>query len=168
MEKQNAVKLTPQSYITTITIIHLGMFTGVAIFAIVVYLQLDEGSELKINYSEDLLFFLVPLAAVGAYFLGDMLFHKKIDALIETNSLKEKIMGYQTAFIIRLALLEGSAFFALSAYIIMQNLYYLLIFGLILLLFLLLKPSKQKIENDLKLNQTHRSQFADLKGVIDE
>ena len=79
-----------------------------------------------------------------AYFLTNFLFIKKIKEINRNLEFKDALGPYQSASIIRWAILEGSAFCLL---ILKPE---LLVFGVLILVYLIsLRPTEAKIKADL-------------------
>lgn len=91
--------------------------------------------------SPDLIYYAIPLIA---YFLSNFLFIKKIKKIDQNLEFKDVLGAYQSASIIRWAILEGSAFCLL---ILKPE---LLVLGILILLYLIsLRPTVDKIKGDL-------------------
>lgn len=74
-------------------------------------------------------------------------------------------MQYQTALIIRFSLLNGASLFGIVCYMQTGNLLFIIISGLLALYFLSLRPTKDKIENDLNLSYEDKILF-DSRDVL--
>jgi hypothetical protein len=72
--------------------------------------------------------------------------------LREKESIQEKLAGYQSALITRFMLIQGPAAFAIVAYIISGNIFFLFITGLMSVYFIFLRPTREKIESDLSFS----------------
>ena len=165
MEHNQSIAFTPKSFIQRITIIHLALIMGQLLFSGVSY-SLVETNFLSFDFGNDVFVMLVPALAVGGAFASNFIFNKKISELIILELLKDKLMGYQTACIIRYAMLEGPALFSIVIYMQTGNLLYLIIAGAIIAYFVTLRPSKAKIEMDLNLNFEHKAIFNKMDEVI--
>lgn len=165
MENNQPIALTPKSFIKTITIIHLALIMGLLLFSGVSY-TLVETNVLSFDFENDIFSLIVPAFAIGGAFASNFIANKKISELSAVASLKDKLMGYQTACIIRFALLEGPALFGIVIYMQTGNLMYLIIAGAIIAYFVTVRPTKEKIEMDLNLNFKHKSAFNQMDEVI--
>ncbi|HTE01211.1 MAG TPA: hypothetical protein VK668_18120 [Mucilaginibacter sp.] len=142
---------SPQSLIKTISIIHLGLLAGqVMLGAVAFFLYKQTGFDIK-TYNDPLLY-LVPIVAITCAIVGNLLYKQLIAKLTDKNSLREKLTGHQTASITRFALLEGPSLFGIVAYMSKGNLFFLLISGIIMLYFLSLRPTTEKVASDLNLS----------------
>jgi hypothetical protein len=164
MDQDNS-RPTPQGFIKSMSVIHLALLAGQVVFGIVAFAQSGK-VYFGIRDTGDVLIFIVPVVAIGGFVAGYVLFQQQLIALRNKNSFGEKIIGYQTALIVRFALLEGPSLLAIVAYLLNGNLYYLSIAGLLVLYFLTLRPTLEKVENDLDLNFTERIEFLDKDDLI--
>ena len=130
-----------EKQIKVLKIIHLALLTGVTLAYIFVG-DLFNLSMPKLE-GENLYYIFIPAIAVLA---SNFLFKNALSKIEHNNSKEEKLMQYQTASIMRWAILESGAF------LILFLKPELAIFGLLLLLYLLLvRPTKEKIENELNI-----------------
>jgi hypothetical protein len=152
------VNQTPQGYLKTISIIHLALLAGQVMFGIVAFIQIGK-IQIDIKNNNDPFLFLVPLLAVGGFIASNLMFKQQLNSSIKKDSLNGKLMGYQTALIIRCALLEGPSLFGIVTYLITGNCLFLIISGLLMLYFISIRPTRVKIENDLNLTYEEKTAF---------
>lgn len=159
-------ELTPKKYLTSLTLIHVMLLIGQVVFTAVV-LFISEELKLNMFETDNEFYVVVPLLAVAGYYAGEFIFKQNLTAIANNNnSLKDKLKGYQVALIIKLALLEGPTLLALVALLLSGNLYFLLIAASLMLYFYLQKPSKDRIVEELKLNQEHRMEFDKVDQLL--
>jgi hypothetical protein len=162
---QNNNRPTPEGFLKSISIIHLALLAGQVIFSIVAYAQ-SEKIYFGIHNMDSVFIYIVPLVAVGGFMIGYLTFKKQLVDIRSKSSLGEKIIAYQTALITRYALLEGPSLLAIVIYLQSGNLFFLAIAGLLMMYFLFLRPTMEKVENDLDLNFTERIEFLDKDEEI--
>ena len=130
--------------IKILKIIHLAICAGMIlayIFAGQFTIEQLKGQQID---SDDLVYLAIPFAA---FFLSNFMFKSQLKQVDSKSTLEEKLPIYQTASIIRWAILEVGAFLILF----MKP--DLLIFGIILILYLVfLRPSEEKIVSDFQVN----------------
>ena len=161
MENKNN-ELTAKGFIKTISIIHLALMSGLLLFGTYVYLQNNEW-ELILSNSNDIFFFIVPVLAISGILLGNYLYKKQIDTLSNNNSLKGKLVGFQTASLIKYALIEGPAFLGIRVSMNNGNLLYLIISTGLIAYFFTQRPTREKIERDLNLNRELKDEFRKME-----
>lgn len=125
-------------------IIHLGLISGL----ILAYYFLGDLGNLKelafptIN-SENYIYLFIPIAA---FIISNLLFKHFVSKIDDNLSVQQKLVSYQSASIIRWAILEGAAFMILFIYP------EFILFGLLLIVYLaLLIPTETRIKKDLNL-----------------
>ncbi|PRX56888.1 MFS transporter [Flagellimonas meridianipacifica] len=124
-----------------IKIIHIGLCVGVTL----AYFFLGDLQTLEFlnvpNIDSNTVIYL--LIGVSAIFLGNMVYKQQLKVVDAKLSLEERVGTYQTANIIRWALLEGAAFLIL---ILKKE---LLVIGLFLILYMIFtKPSLEGMKRD--------------------
>ena len=123
--------------------IHLFLVSGVAI----AYFLIGDLQSLNfLNFdkidSSNFIFLLIPVVAI---ILGNYLYKDNMQKVDTTLKDEEKIGTYQTASLVRWAILEGAAFFILFY----KDEFILL--GLLLIIYMLfLRPSENKMTEDFK------------------
>ncbi|WP_336065906.1 MFS transporter [Mesoflavibacter sp. CH_XMU1404-2] len=91
--------------------------------------------------SENYIYLFIPIAA---FIISNLLFKHFISKIDNNLSVQQKLVSYQTASIIRWAILEGAAFLILLIYP------EFLLFGILLIVYLaLLIPTEARIKRDL-------------------
>ena len=147
---QSSVK----EYFKIISVIHLVMILGVVLVGLVViffvadFQQPDTSSEIA-----GILVYLVPGLVIAGILSSNIIFRIKLNGVIESEDLKLKMTVYRESLIIRYALLEGPALFALAAIFITNNINFLVYAGLIVVLLASKRPTKKSAFADLALNQ---------------
>ncbi|MGZ3756913.1 MAG: hypothetical protein ACXVAY_04760 [Mucilaginibacter sp.] len=152
---------TPQSYLKVISIIHLALFAGQTMFAIVAFFLVGK-TQIDIKNNNDPLLFLVPILAIGGFIASNLMFKQQLNSSTNRDALKDKLMGYQTELIIRFALLEAPSLFGIGSYLLTGNFLFLIISGLLMLYFISIRPTRVKIENDLNLTYDEKTAFSGL------
>lgn len=127
--------------IKTLQIIHLAICAG----TIVAYYILGDLSIEKLRIpvidSSSLVYVAIP---VLAFVISSFLFKSQLKQIDPKLKLEEKFPIYQTASIMRWAVLEGAAFLIL----ILKPDY--ILFGILILIYLIfLRPTAERIDNDL-------------------
>ncbi|KAF2082992.1 MFS transporter [Flavobacterium sharifuzzamanii] len=127
--------------IRTLQIIHFGICAG----TIIVYFIVGDISLETLNIpaidSNSILYLLIPILA---FVSSSILFKAQLKQIDPKLKLEDKLPVYQTASIMRWAVLEGAAFLILF---IKPE---FILFGILLIVYLLyLRPTEERITNDL-------------------
>jgi hypothetical protein len=142
--------------VKTTSIIHLALTAGQILFAAITFIIPKKPTT---NTGNDMLIFIVPVMAISCFAAGHLLFKTLLDKIDVQSPLKAKLISYQSATIIRLALLEGPSLFAIVSFMLTGNMVFIGIAAAIILYFIYLRPSKQKIEDDLNLGYEEKAEL---------
>jgi hypothetical protein len=122
---------------------HLFLVAGLAMaYFLIGDLESMNFLEYKEIAASNFIYIVVPIIAI---ILGNYLYKDQLKNVDKRLKLAEKIGTYQTASLIRLATIEGAAFF-----ILLYNTEFILIGMLLILYLLFLKPSEQKMKLDFE------------------
>lgn len=130
--------------IKALQIIHLGICAGTIIaYYIIGDLTLESLNIPPID-SSSIVYLIIPVLAIV---LSSILFKTQLKQINPKLKLEDKLPIYQTASIMRWAVLEGAAFLIL----ILKPEF--ILFGILLILYLIfLRPTEERITNDLSNN----------------
>lgn len=140
------------SSLTVLNTIFFGLLMGQVIFGVIAYVMLTENQYFSL--SKDTAFFAVVccVAVLGIY-AGQFLFKKQLEKVHSAETLQKKINGYQTALIVKWALIEGHSLLALVAFLVTNNLLFFIVFICLVSFFFFQKPTKEKLIFDLELSR---------------
>jgi len=150
----------PQAAAKTLPIIHLALLIGQVLFGVAVY-TITAQKSFSFDGSADPFIYVSLALTLGGFTTGNILFTKQLQKITPESTLSQKIASYQTAFIIRAALLEAPSLFSIVAYMQSGNLFFLAVCCLIILYFIFIRPTKDKIASDLNLDYNEK---AELEG----
>lgn len=155
---------TPAAALRTIKIIHLALAAGQILFAVTVIL-INKRININLRDPHDPLVYAVPALAVVCFFLSNFLFKNILGSTLKPESgLMQKLGAYQTASIVRLALLEGPSLFGIVAFFFTGAIYFLLISGLLVAWFIYLRPTTDSIGEALELDYKEKELLSGSGG----
>jgi hypothetical protein len=105
---------------------------------------------------------VVMFAALGARTITQ----KRLQLLKEKPTLSEKLEGYKSVLITRLAILEGATLVVVAFYYVQQHFLFLVIAGGALVIFFLHRPVKAKVIDELALDYSERESLEDPAYLI--
>ena len=164
MENRNPI--TPNNFLKTFKILHLALLIGMLFFGVVVYMQNDSW-ELTFFDAEDVFLYLSPVLAIGGIVVGNIIFKKFIEKARLQPTLNLQLQGFQSASVIKYSLVEGPALFSLVSAMISSNLFFFIIAGVLSGYLFSLRPTKDKIVNQLKLNHEMKTRFNSGDQTLD-
>lgn len=145
-------------HLKTLTFIHAFLVIGLLALGTFTYF-FGVGFVGQFNVTGDILIYLVPLVAMLGYFGSKMLFNKQLKTIEKTDLLQTKLAKYQTASILKYALIEGPA---VLAFIIFMSNGYTLYFSIAVCLVVYLavqRPTKEKLIQDLGLSASEQREL---------
>ncbi|WP_299208336.1 hypothetical protein [uncultured Dokdonia sp.] len=148
MQQQPAASF--KTFLRTLSILHLGMMSGLLMLCIFIFVSSEESGSL--SFTQQPFEFLIPALLIGATLVGRFLFKTILHKDLQNKTLQQKLGIYQTAHIIRIAPIEGIGLFATVTYMTTDNLFFLIIAALALGILFTLIPTKEKIENVIPIN----------------
>jgi len=148
-----AQKITSKQYFRIAKTIHMALLGGIIIFGLVVFLQIQD-KELIYGYDQESAPFYIAVGLLGlwALFGGEFIFRSQLKKAKMEPALAQKMMQYQSANIIKYALIEGVALFSIVATLLTLSVWFLVITGFLVLVLLLHYPSIEKACRELDLN----------------
>lgn len=142
-----------QGYFKALSILHLALVMGQVLFgAVAVFLRMSGGFNTDMPELRDVFIYLVPVVIIAAIIAGNTIFKSRLAAAKEKGSLTEKLNDYRAALIVRYALLEGPSLLAIIAYLLTGELLFICIAGMAIIIFFILRPSKERLVKDLDLS----------------
>lgn len=133
-------------YLKSLNILFLAMLMGMILFTGISVFLIQTNSEISsFKDNQQLLQVLALGIAAFGYFFAARSFKTRILAMQNFSSLSEKAAAYRSACIIQWALIEGPTLFVIVCFILTGNYAFLGLVVLLLLLFMTMKPTKEKI-----------------------
>jgi hypothetical protein len=151
----------PKQIIKTITIIHYAYCIAILLFGIAA-LFITENAVMNFSSPDDTFFYLIPLFAIGGLLSSNYIFRISLKSIQIKSNLNEKLTQYQSARIIRIALIEAPALLGIVIFIITSNQYYLIVSAVLLVYMVLLRPTTAIIKEDLQLTADQEREFREV------
>lgn len=140
------------NFLKTITLIYYALLAGQIMFLAVAYLLNSNQISSKKHEMYDIFIIIVPILIGSGLFLSNFIFKMLIGKIEQNTSIENKLMTYRSALIIKYALMEGPSLFAIVAFLISGNAIFLAFSAVMILAFILQRPNRDKIVQNLNLN----------------
>jgi len=140
----------PRMAYRTLRVIFYALNTGLLVFFMVgVYLN-----DMQIpGFSQEIdILTIVNVLLLGAIPAGYTISSRKMDAIDPADSFQKKFEQFQTAMILRWAMIEGTALFSIVGLILLQDAKQLVLFVLCILVLSLNTVTREKVIRQAKLN----------------
>lgn len=144
---------TTKAYLTSLSIIHTALIMGQLLFAGVTFYLNNSGQYMPDKSLNTVFMLVVPGLVIVGIVASNALFSSRIKNIKEKQDFSAKLEAYRSVSIMRWALLEGPSLFAIICYFLTGNNKFLLMAGILIVIFVLKRPSKDKLVQDLELNQ---------------
>jgi hypothetical protein len=144
--------INSKSVLRTIRVVYFSLILGLLSFLAVTFL-ISQDLKFTFDKNDPIIFanLILFLLAIPVGFSISQTMWKKIE---QDLPLKDKIIKYQSGFIIRMATCEGVGMFSIVGFLLSDNLIYLILTAIILLILYSYFPSLDKLELHLDLTQT--------------
>jgi len=164
-----ARKIKSKEYFRTLNIIYFAQLGAMTLFAIVAYFLIEQGNLGKENNAlalsfQKVIMIVIPLSLAAGY----ILFRIFLRSIRPELPLVHKMKRYFSANLIRSAFLEIPGLFVSVAALITAHILFLIIVPLILVLFILFRPTKSVIAQELNLSIAERAKLEDPEAIISE
>ena len=154
-----------KAFLRTIYILHYGIMLSLVVFSgYAIYSSKRLGS---LSFTQQPMEFIIPLSLIGAIVLSKFLTKLILNNKGKPKTLLQKLGLYQTTHLIRIATIEGVGLFAALTYLTTQNLFFLLIAGLAMILLIMAIPTKDKIESAITLTPEDQVYFRNPEKLFD-
>ncbi len=148
---------TSKSILSALNLIYFSLIMMMTLFGVIVFFLNTSGavsSDPELTQMLQYLLFGILPAGLGA---GYFIFKQWMTSISPALSLRDKLMKYQTAVLIRSACFEMPGLVGAVAALITGANSFLLFTAIVLVLFLLVRPSVYTITSDLNLTQVERT-----------
>ena len=132
--------------------IYYSLVTGLLLFFIIVIVLIQDKDPSAGKDIDNIFTMVVPVFGLMMMFISRMIYNQMISKLDASSSLIHKLSGYRTAKIIAWALIESACLLALVATMLTSNYLYVAVFIFLFGYFFLMKPSKESLVRDMRLN----------------
>lgn len=155
----NTLQNTPRTFMRTLFLMYIALLIGQLFFlGFVLFFFRDNPISVDAT-TKEILFYLALFVTVGGLTGSRIIFKNKVEKLKKESALSRKLMGFQTATVIRFALIEAPAMLNIIAYLLTGDDNYLYIIAILIGYFMVLKPSKAQVERELQLSHEEKQAF---------
>lgn len=160
--------MASKEYFKALKIVHFALLAGMVVFALIsVFLNLTGTFSNENEFFKEFFIYIIPLFVLVGIVVSNVMFKKGLKQAKDKNNLLEKMNFYRSALITRYAPLEGSAMFAIIAYLLSGDLIILGLAIIVIFIFLFIRPTAEKAGNDLELDYTEKQILNGPNGMIE-
>ncbi|WP_010519127.1 hypothetical protein [Croceivirga radicis] len=158
MTQQNRPQRTPKNFLKTAKIIHLALAMGCLAISAYFYSNTDMNFTDELNLKDPMIYILPVIGAI-AFFASSVLYRNLIDKAKTQPSLLSKLNGFLSANIVRYAIIEGATLINIIWFSTTGTPLYITVAGTLLIYLFWLRPTKDKIIEDLALRGQDKAKF---------
>jgi hypothetical protein len=148
----NNIKSMVEKFFTTINLLFFVLLSGQTIYFFIGLFLIQSGNMVGVPGLNTIFMFITPVVVLTSFLASRFIYTKQVASFDRTLSLENKLISYRTNNIIRLALLEGANIFNISIMTITANYFFAALFIIIIALFFLNKPTKDKFIMDYEIS----------------
>lgn len=134
------------------SIIYFAMILGLVAFFVIAIIVKQGILQESNNEMDNIFVFIIPIFGLMMMFTSRMIYNQLLTKIKSETNLLHKIIQYRTFKLISWAMIEGACVLALVATLLTSNYLYMVVFIFLLGYFILLRPSKESLVRDLRLN----------------
>jgi len=155
--KKNRTMNNQQKHLQTLQTIHIAMLMGQVMLALALFFLRNEIIVDEQNTEFASTFKLVvPVIALGGLLGGFFVFKMLVSKARGAGDVFAKLAMYRSAFLVRAALLEGSALLAIVAFYLTKDLLFMGVAIVLIFIFAFLRPTASGVIQDLELSGEER------------
>jgi hypothetical protein len=148
----NNSKSIVEKFFTTINILFFALLSGQTIYFFVGIFLVQSGNMEGMPGLNTIFMFITPVVILTSVLASKFIYSKQVASFDRTSSLENKLISYRTNNIVKLALLEGANIFNISIMIITADYFFAAFFIIIIALFFLYRPTKDKFIMDYEIS----------------
>ena len=95
---------------------------------------------------------IVPIFGISGLLVGSIFFKHTMKMMERKESMSVKLLGYKTAFIVKVAFIEGTVLLSMIGFLLSDNLYFTVVAAIMLCIFTAQWPTSSKIKASLKID----------------
>jgi hypothetical protein len=160
---------TSKEYFKALTVLHAAIALGQVMTGAILYYISISGTPIAPNDNLLQVFrWLVPVVVAAAYFGGKLFMQKRLLRITENDNIIKKMTVYKAAVLTRSALLSFASMTSLIAFYLTSNLLYLAFAAMVVVLLVMLWPSKEKAKDELSLSNLERAIIDNPDAIISD
>ena len=147
---------TSKEYFSSLSIIHTALLMAQVVAMVVAFFLNSNNAITKTEGLDSVFQFIVPLIVIAGILGSNFVSKSQLKSIKQRAGLKEKLDGYRTTLLVKLALLEMPVLFAIVCFLLTGSYFILSLAGLIIVIFFINRPSKESLTLDLELSASDK------------
>jgi hypothetical protein len=148
------MKNTFKPEVKALILLHTAMLIGQLLFATIVYFLFRNKTTMVEESTSKILQSIAAVLTLGGSFAAFFVFRKSIEELqLTSGNFNEKMNAYRASSIIKFALLETPSLFSIIGFIITNNITFMLLSVVLILVFAGQKPTVPMMMHDMNIGR---------------
>lgn len=143
---------TQSGYFKNLSMLYYALLAGQVMFLLIVTGLTVGGIVEGYEDLESIFLYAVPALLIGSVLFSNKIYKRRLPEIAANLNLEDRLIQYRGLSILRFALIEGSVLFAIIAFFITGSNPMALFAAAGILFFISLRPTKEKIIQDLQLS----------------
>ena len=160
--------ITSRTYFFTLTLIYYAQIFALIVFSAVTLILDSPSADATENNLIQVFQFAVPIGTVVLLSSGYFIFKTVVSKIERSSHLKSKLPKYQSAVIVRAAMIEVAGLLGTIAAFLTGEMYFLAATALIVIVLILLRPSVHGVVEDLSLTPEEKSKLENPNEIVAE
>lgn len=139
-----------KNYFLQLRLLYYMIPSGIVVMGIALWIS--GGMQDEIPAGQSWLRYAAPVSGMAMLFLAHRLFKTRLEEARNQTELYKKLAHYRSALLVRYLVLDGAAIINLIGFYLSGDLLFFFLAGVVLLLFVLYRPTVAKLCKDLELN----------------
>jgi hypothetical protein len=150
------------NFLRTLSLLHYSLCGGLLFFSAFAYWQ---NGGFNASYQDgDIFIYIIPIVAAAGYFGSKYMFQNLLQNIPKEEPLQTKLARYQSASLIKYALIEVPAIIALFAYFWNGTALHFAVAITLMIYLFAQRPTKEKILLELQIDFEEKKQFDTLRS----
>ena len=154
------------AYFKAMKILFTALFTGQVFFAVIAYVLQKSGSFSGSPSLLQVFMYAAPAFNIMGIIVAHLIFKRRAAAIDIQQPLRMKLDEYRALCILRWAIIEGPTIFTIIAFLLTGAQVFLALTVFMLLVFLSLLPSRERLKKELALSSEEANIIDDPNGII--
>lgn len=158
--------ISSRTYFFTLNLVYYAQIFALIVFSAVTLVLYSPTGEATENNLIQVFQFAVPIGTIVLLASGYFIFKAVVSKIEKSSHLKSKLPKYQSAVIVRAAMIEVAGFLGTIAAFLTGEMYFIAATALIVIVLILLRPTVHGVVEDLSLTPEEKSKLEDPNEIV--
>ncbi|NBC84080.1 MAG: hypothetical protein GVY19_11985 [Bacteroidetes bacterium] len=162
-------QISSGDYFRSLEIIYIAFIASQGVFGVISIVLVAGGLfEHRFNRLWDIFIFLIPAVVIVGIIINKVMYQQRVHSIKEKPGLMSKMYALRAAKVVRWSVMEASSLTAIGAYLLTGYWLFIVLSAIVVLVFLSIKPTIERLANELELNAEDKKKLYDANAVVAE